>query len=295
MELTRIGEMTSKKYENADSAEYQILTSIPGIKLLKAFYRKHHFKTHAHDGYTLGIIINGAGGFRYKGREQVTRSGHVTLLDPFESHAGHVIGEAGWRYNTLYISPGYILETADDLLNRCPAEIHFGRDAALSDPEIFNLLSNFHSKLDNKNELLEGESILQLIISRLLERYAERSVQLPKIRNESLRINRLCDYIRSNYRNKITLSELARLTDLSKFQVIRMFQKNKGLSPHEYQNQLRIREVCKLLNKNVHIAEAALDTGFYDQSHMSKSFKSIIGVTPGKYSEACNILQDASC
>lgn len=283
-----------KRLNKADYSEYQILSQIPGIKILKAFYHNHHFKTHAHDGYTLGIIINGAGGFRYKKKEQITHGGHVTLLDPFEPHAGHVIGKKGWRYNTLYISPDYLFETADDLLKSCPAEIHFGRDAALSDPEIFNLLSIFHSKLNHKNELLESESILQLVISRLLERYAERSVHLPNIQNESSRTKRLNDYIQSNYQDKIMLSELAELTELSKYQVIRVFQKNKGLSPHEFQNQLRIQEVCRLLNKKIPIAEAALDTGFYDQSHMSKTFKSIVGVTPGKYLEACNILQDIS-
>lgn len=289
-----IGMKAGQGINKAESAEYRILPGIPGIRILKAFYRKHHFKTHAHAGYTLGMIINGAGGFRYKGREQVTCPGHVTLLDPFEPHAGHVIGETGWRYNTLYISPGYVSETAADLLGNRPAQIRFGRDAALSDPEIFKLLSAFHAKLRHDDALLESESILQLIISKLLARYAERKGRLPNIRHESRRVNRLLDYIRSHFRDKIMLSELAELTGLSKFQVIRMFRKSKGLSPHEYQNQLRIREVCRLLNRKVHMAEAALDTGFYDQSHMSKCFKSIIGVTPGKYMDACNILQDAS-
>ena len=278
--------------KKTDTAEYRILQGMVGIKILKAFYHKHHFKTHAHDGYTLGIILNGAGGFRYKGKAQLTHGGHVTLLDPFEPHGGHVVGDKGWRYNTLYMSPGYLLETAADVLNPCPAEICFGRNAALSDPEIFSLLADFYSALDQNSELFEIESMLQLILSKLLSRYADPSVQLPDIRNETLRMKLIRDYIHANYRDKIMLSELARLTGFSKFQVIRMFQRDRGMSPHEYQHQLRIKAACRLLADKVSIAETALETGFHDQSHMSKTFKRIMGVTPGQYLTACNILQD---
>lgn len=283
------------KHIQADYSEYRFFQKISGIKILKACYQTHHFKTHAHDSYTLGIILKGAGGFRYKGREQMTHGGNVTLLDPFEPHGGHVIGNKGWRYNTLYISPGYLFELADSLIYNHPANIRFGGNAALSDPEIFNLLALFYNRVNNNHDLLEIESILQQVISKVLNRYAKPSAPLPKVGNETRRMELVRDYIQSKYQDKILLSELAGLTELSKFQVIRMFQKHSGMSPHDYQHQLRIQSVCSLLCRNVPIAETALETGFYDQSHMSKTFKRIIGVTPGQYVQACNILQDPSC
>ena len=55
------------------------------------------------------------------------------------------------------------------------------------------------------------------------------------------------------------------------------------MTPHKYLIDSRVRAVRRYLRQGLGIAEAALMSGFYDQSHMSHAFKSVVRVTPGTY------------
>jgi transcriptional regulator GlxA family with amidase domain len=78
-----------------------------------------------------------------------------------------------------------------------------------------------------------------------------------------------------------------------KITFIREFKRNIGLAPHHFQIQNRIRQAKHLLTQddNVNITEVALATGFCDQSHFTKCFKRIVGLTPSQYIEAQNSVE----
>ncbi|HYM70106.1 MAG TPA: helix-turn-helix transcriptional regulator, partial [bacterium] len=63
----------------------------------------------------------------------------------------------------------------------------------------------------------------------------------------------------------------------------RTFHREVGLPPHAYQTQVRVERARSLLRNGVPIAEAAAAVGFYDQAHLTRQFKRVIGVTPGQY------------
>ncbi len=81
----------------------------------------------------------------------------------------------------------------------------------------------------------------------------------------------------------LNLTELAALVNLSIFQLSRAFKKELGLAPHEYQTQQRVHRATALLRAGESAASVAITTGFYDQSHLNRHFKRLIGVTPGQY------------
>lgn len=79
---------------------------------------------------------------------------------------------------------------------------------------------------------------------------------------------------------------------MSKFHYIRKFKKAAGLTPNRFRIQSRIRMAQQMLRSGQPITSAALDVGFYDQSHFNKYFKKIVGVSPKKYiSSLRNFLQ----
>jgi AraC-like DNA-binding protein len=82
---------------------------------------------------------------------------------------------------------------------------------------------------------------------------------------------------------QIDLDTLAQRAGLSKFHALRAFKRRYGLTPHAYQLCVRIKRVGQLLLAGVTPAEAAVDCGFADQSHMNRHFKRILGVTPRQY------------
>lgn len=91
------------------------------------------------------------------------------------------------------------------------------------------------------------------------------------------------DYLNANYNKNISLVCLAEVARLSPFHFLREFSKEMEISPHVYQVQVRLAHARKLLVQGVHSSQVALDTGFFDQSHMIRQFKKYVGVTPAQY------------
>jgi AraC-like DNA-binding protein len=81
----------------------------------------------------------------------------------------------------------------------------------------------------------------------------------------------------------IDLERLAEQTRLNRFQVLRVFKNRYGLPPHAYQLRVRIGLAQRALRSGMSPADAALAQGFVDQSHFSKHFKQLVGVTPNPY------------
>ena len=81
----------------------------------------------------------------------------------------------------------------------------------------------------------------------------------------------------------IGLNELAELAGLSRFQLLRVFVREVGATPHAYLVQRRVHLACRLLAGGRPIVEAAMDAGFADQSHLTRAFVRQFGVTPGRY------------
>ena len=84
----------------------------------------------------------------------------------------------------------------------------------------------------------------------------------------------------------VDLDTLARASGLSRFQVVRVFKRRYGLPPHCYQLQRRLGLAKKRLRDGVRPAQVAMELGFVDQSHLTRQFKRLFGVTPAHYARA---------
>ena len=90
-------------------------------------------------------------------------------------------------------------------------------------------------------------------------------------------------YIEHNACQPLRLEQLASIACLSVCRFIRVFHRQFGLPPHRYICHVRIERVKALLRAGVAPAVVAGETGFYDQSHLSRHFKNVCGMTPGQY------------
>ena len=77
--------------------------------------------------------------------------------------------------------------------------------------------------------------------------------------------------------------ELAAATGCSRYTLYRAFRSAFGLSPGDYQRQLRLRAARRLLASGRGPAEVAAEVGFADQAHLTRWFVRTFGVTPGAY------------
>ena len=87
-------------------------------------------------------------------------------------------------------------------------------------------------------------------------------------------------------RRHTSLAELAALSGVSRFQLLRGFAREIGTTPHAYLVQLRVRRARRHLAGGKSPGEAAALAGFADQSHMTRAFVCHFGITPARYKAA---------
>ncbi len=99
-----------------------------------------------------------------------------------------------------------------------------------------------------------------------------------------LQIDHAVQYIRENFREQISISELAAMVKLSTRQLNRRFQDTFRVSPQAFVMKLRLQAACEQLRQsNAPIAEIAVGLGFHDQSSFTLQFRKQLGTTPGQY------------
>lgn len=86
--------------------------------------------------------------------------------------------------------------------------------------------------------------------------------------------------------SSVSLAALAEASGLGRFQVLRSFSQSTGLTPHPYLVQRRIDLARRLIATGQSLSEAALASGFDDQSHMTRVFIHKYGISPGAYAKA---------
>jgi transcriptional regulator GlxA family with amidase domain len=90
-------------------------------------------------------------------------------------------------------------------------------------------------------------------------------------------------YIEANSAERLTLKDLASVAELSVFRLVTVFRREMGISPYRYLSTVRVRKAQELMRNGVPPAIAAIEVGFFDQSHLCRHFRAICGMTPGQF------------
>jgi AraC-like DNA-binding protein len=99
-------------------------------------------------------------------------------------------------------------------------------------------------------------------------------------------LERVKGRMRAEYATELRLEELAADVGLTTFQLIGLFKRTVGMTPHAYLTQVRLNVACRHLAHARPLAEVATDVGFYDQSALTKHFKRCYGITPLQFARA---------
>jgi len=101
------------------------------------------------------------------------------------------------------------------------------------------------------------------------------------------RLKRVRDYIETHLDDRLTLTDLAGVACLSPYHFSRSFKESVGIGPQRYVMQRRLERAKTLIRRtNQPLAEIAQQVGLCDQSHLTSIFRSMTGVTPGRYRAA---------
>lgn len=253
-----------------------------GVDLMRAHYVTQHFSRHYHEGYAVGYIEQGAMRFRYLGESHVAPAGQINLVVPGEAHDGHAAVDNGWTYSMFYLPPEALREAAQAFAHK-PELPHF-RQGVINDPALARCIRITHRTLaDETTPLLEKETRLHWLLAHWIDRHSHQSGSLRAPGKEHDAVIRARNYIRDCLGDDMSLDDVARAANLSPFHLVRVFEKNTGVTPHAYLIQERVRAARERLPLPARLADIAAELGFSDQAHLTRLFKRQYGVTPGAY------------
>lgn len=96
-------------------------------------------------------------------------------------------------------------------------------------------------------------------------------------------IARALKHIEERFSEPITLHDLATVAGMNLFTMIKQFRHEVGSTPHRHLCAVRVQAAQALLSEGLTPAMAAIEVGFFDQSHLARHFKRHCGTTPGRY------------
>ncbi|MGE4292113.1 MAG: AraC family ligand binding domain-containing protein [Desulfovibrio sp.] len=273
-----------------ESARSWLPAELPGVELLRARFVRQNFARHFHRRYAVGVIEQGGMAFRYLGRDLVAPAGSVNLVVPGEPHDGHAAGGAGWTYRMFYLDPHWLGRAAEELSGRGCARLPHFNAGVLDDPLLAASIRALHAGLDTGTfSTLEAQTRLYALLTRWIAHHAESRTVRPGSCQEPEAVRRVRALLEERHAEDLGLDELARAAELSPFHLARVFCRSVGLPPHAYLTQVRVRRARELLAGPQSLADIAACVGFADQSHLTRHFKRIVGLPPGRWRK---IVQD---
>ncbi len=199
-----------------------------------------------------------------------------------------------WRWSEdievlhLYLAPATVAQAASDLHEREIKTVDLRDVLRADDPVLAGLVAGFAQEAGQGGPGggLYVESLRQAACLHLLRHYAEVRFREPPSRGglSAPQCRRLIAYVEDNLGRALTLAELAGVVGLSVFHFTRKFRCAFGCPPHLYVMQRRLDGAKRLLARpDVPLKVVAAECGFSDQSHMTRTFRSMLDTTPASY------------
>ena len=237
------------------------------------------FPNHFHEHYVIGFVEKGQRILSCKHKKYCIEKGNVVLFNPGDNHACVQNDGGTFDYRGFHISKNIMLELAEEVTGK--RELPGFSPNVIYNEEITCYLYPLHEMLMKGAADFGKEENLLFLISALIQNYGQPfECCVPECRQE---IEKACEFIRQHFHERIYLDQICRYAGLSKSTLLRAFTKSKGITPYRYLETIRINEAKALLGKGVQPIEAAMQTGFSDQSHLTNYFNRFIGLSPGIY------------
>ena len=238
------------------------------------------FPNHFHDYYVVGFVEKSRRYLTCKNRDYVISPGDIILFNPGDSHTCSQLGTQPLDYRCLNIQPDVMKKTAAEITGKEYLPV-FERNV-LYRSDLAGPLKELHRRILAKDADFRKEELYLLLMGQLLRESSGCSAQDAEP-TTAAGIELAAGYLEEHYSEPVPLDELSRVAGMSKYHLIRTFSVQKGITPYSFLESVRINHAKKLLEQGTSPADAALETGFGDQSHFTNYFKKLIGLTPSQY------------
>jgi len=251
--------------------------NLPGVtEVFHAHITDHVYPMHTHESWTLLIVDDGVIQYDLHRREHGASGNLVTILPPDVPHNGRSAIPAGFRKRVIYLDTSQLGEALIGVAVDQPE---------MRDSMLRYRIHQLHQTLGKTGEEFEAESRLALVTERIAWHLNRQPVDPPPER-PSVTAYKLRDLLDARIREKFTLQELAGELHVHPAHLVRAFGRKFGITPHQYLIGRRVDMARKLLLQGMAPPAVAVAVGFYDQAHLTRHFKHVLGISPGRFARS---------
>jgi AraC-like DNA-binding protein len=275
-----VGFTLSNSAKSQEQVSFHRRSELPGVELrsLKNCARTFHcFST----GFQFFAPITWQGELWHRRRQVVMAPGTVLCARPGEAFFSRRVIKPG-TVNFLTIDASVFQQYLSDQPRQAsaPRLRAFTKMSRLLEDklqQISRVIQPGPSALEVQTATLE---FIAVLASELLE---DESVSAGSIEADLRVAERVRECLDFDASGTLDLATLARQAGVSRFQALRLFKLRYGLPPHTYQLSMRLALAQKALREGQQAVQVAAQYGFFDQSHLTRHFKRLFGVTPAHY------------
>lgn len=251
--------------------EYTEIPGLDGVSVVRHAGLPPTGARHAHQSVCVGAVLSGVRQVSVAGTLHTVSAGQVMVIPPSLAHACLDSGPS--EYVMASISPASFDQAGMDPQDVC------GSWTVLDDPVRFRDILRLADMGMNPASRLERQAALLEVMAPLCSGRGD----LGQDSSEPERIAGIRRHLEEHFDRDVPLKELADMAGCSPWRLNRVFALAVGMPPHEYQAMQRVRRVKECIRDGKSLAESAAEAGFSDQSHMTRCFRKVMGMTPGVF------------
>ncbi len=265
------------RIDTRNSSRYWQDAHVPGLSCLAADFTSHDYAPHSHDALVVAVTEAGGAEFKSRGSTDEATASALLVFNPAEPHSGRMGWSRRWRYRGLYLGEPAIMAVGRSLgIGTTP---YFTANVFRDETLVASFLA-LHQALDEGRDPFEERELLVRSFGALFARHGCGGIRIPAAPRDLALAAVVRKIMTERHTETLTLDELGAAVGLSPFQLIGLFKRATGLTPHAYLTQVRLKAAFCELKAGTPVAEAALAAGFCDQAALNKHFKRCFGITP---------------
>ncbi|MEZ5658087.1 MAG: AraC family transcriptional regulator [Burkholderiaceae bacterium] len=251
-----------------------VIAAIEGLEIIETRGLRHAFGRHRHDRYVIGLTTHGVQQFNYRGAARTCDRGQAFILHPDEPHDGRPGTGDGYGYRAAYIAPELVRQALG------AGDAPFVAQPVCTRPALIAALGELLT-VNADDAALALASGIQRLADALAESSDGPRRRVP--RSDQGLARRIGDDLAAHWRSGISITVLESRHRISRFAMTRLFRRHYGVSPQRFLIMRRLDHARRMIERGSPLADAALASGFADQSHMSRQFMQAFGISPGRW------------
>lgn len=250
---------------------------LPFIEIKEGDWKSYSVRTHSHEELSIGFVEGGSSTITCKALKFKMKARQSILIPPGIIHLCRPDDLCKFWFTIFYIAPHWFEAAFKIKLDRVKPQ------TSPLDHQTLEKRDWFLDVFKTESDPLEIESAAILFLGHFMFSCFDMNPLTLASAESQTGLEEIKHYMDQNFRDQVQLDDLARISGMTKFSLLRRFKTHYKLSPHAYIINKRINYAKQLLLEGKTVAHTAVTCGFFDQSHFVKTFRHYVGIAPINY------------